>query len=156
MPKRKGGFACLESLPDLGKYVGKWIGIVDNAVVSSGRSGKEVFAEAKDKFPESTPLLLKVPDSTVMMFVLDRVSYDGKCLRFREPIKANVTYRDNMYYCQNSDLGIISSSSSLDECIKDLQDEVVFLWNEYGKEEDSKLTKGAKELKAKILSHVCE
>lgn len=67
MPKKKDAFECLLSMPDLGKYVGKWIGIVDSTVVSSGNVGKEVFAEAKEKCPGSTPLLLKVPTNTVML-----------------------------------------------------------------------------------------
>ena len=67
MAKKKDTLACLLTIPDLGKYVGKWVGIVDNTVVSSGKSGKDVFAKVKEKYPESTPLLLKVPDNTVML-----------------------------------------------------------------------------------------
>jgi hypothetical protein len=67
VPKQKDEFACLLSMPDLGKYVGKWIVIVDNAVVSSGEVAKEVFAEAKQKYPDSKPLLLKVPSDSVML-----------------------------------------------------------------------------------------
>ena len=67
MPKKKDEFECLLSMPDLGKYVGKWVVIVNNTVVSSGKSGKEIFAEAKEKYPNKTPLLLKVPTNTVML-----------------------------------------------------------------------------------------
>jgi hypothetical protein len=67
VPKQKDEFSCLLSMPDLGKYVGKWIVIVDNAVVSSGIVAKEVFAEAKQKYPGSKPLLLKVPSDSVML-----------------------------------------------------------------------------------------
>lgn len=67
MSKRKDEFECLLSMQDLGKYVGKWIAIVDEKVVSTGNAGKEVFKEARQKHPASTPLILKVPSSTVML-----------------------------------------------------------------------------------------
>jgi hypothetical protein len=67
MQKKKDEFECLLSMPNLGQYVGKWVGIVNNTVVSSGKSGKEVFAEVKEKYPNNTPLLLKVPTNTVML-----------------------------------------------------------------------------------------
>lgn len=67
MPKHKDEFACLLSMPDLGKFVGKWIVIVNNTIVCSGNVGKEVFAEAKQKYPHSKPLLLKVPSDNVML-----------------------------------------------------------------------------------------
>ena len=67
MKKRADEFNCLLSTPDLGKYVGKWIVIVDNKVVAAGTVGKKVFAEAKRKYPGSKPLLMKVPSETVML-----------------------------------------------------------------------------------------
>ncbi len=67
MSKKKGKFECLLPMPDLGNYVGKWVGIVDNRVVSSGKNGKEVFAEVKAKYPNSTPMLLKVPTDAVTL-----------------------------------------------------------------------------------------
>ena len=51
----------------LGKYEDKWIAIIDSEVVSSGESGKKVFKEARAKYPNNKPLLLKVPSSTVML-----------------------------------------------------------------------------------------
>jgi hypothetical protein len=44
----------------------------------------------------------------------------------------------------------------LEDCIKDFKDEVTFVYNEYGKEDDNRLTSDAKELKRRILSHVRE
>jgi hypothetical protein len=48
-------------MPNLGKFVGKWIVIANNTVVSSGNVGKEVFAKAKQKCPTAKLLLLKLP-----------------------------------------------------------------------------------------------
>jgi hypothetical protein len=67
MPRKKNEFECLLSMPNLGQYVGKWIAIVDEKIVSIGNVGKEVFKEAKEKHPESTPLLVKVPSNSVML-----------------------------------------------------------------------------------------
>lgn len=67
MSRTKDEFECLMSMPDLGKYAGKWIAVVDGKVVSKGHAGKEVFKEAKQKYPDKTPLIMKVPSSTVML-----------------------------------------------------------------------------------------
>jgi hypothetical protein len=70
------------------------------------------------------------------------------------PIIVSVSFRDNVYSCENKELGIISVSPKLEECVKDFEEEIVLIWNEYGKEDSSKLTSDAKELKAKILRYV--
>lgn len=67
MPKTKDSYECLLSMRDLGKYVDKWIAIVDDEIVSVGNTGKEVFKHAKQKHPEKIPLILKVPSDTVML-----------------------------------------------------------------------------------------
>jgi len=59
-----------------------------------------------------------------------------------------------VYFCQNEDLDIVSMSAKLEDCVKNFEDEILFVWNEYGKEDDSKLTNDAKELKRKILQYV--
>ena len=87
-------------------------------------------------------------------FMLDHIDISGKILLFAEPIIADISFDDNMYSCKNEDLGIISMSSNLEDCIKDFKDEVLFIWNEYGKEENGRLTSDAKELKRRILSHL--
>ena len=55
MPKQKDEFSCLLSMPDLGKYVGKWIVVVGNRLVASGTVTKEVFAEAKPSIRKANP-----------------------------------------------------------------------------------------------------
>lgn len=63
----KNEFQCLLSMPNLGKYVGKWIAIVGDEVVSTGSDAKNVFDEAKKKYPQKEPLILKVPKDAVML-----------------------------------------------------------------------------------------
>lgn len=66
MPQ-KNEYQCLMSMPDLGKYIGKWIAIVGDQVVAIGDKGKEVFQKAKEKYPDREPLVLKVPADQVML-----------------------------------------------------------------------------------------
>ena len=91
---------------------------------------------------------------SVYCVTLDRIVVDGKTLRLNETITANVTYKDSMYFCQNENLGIVSMSAGLEDCIKDFQDEISFVWNEYGREDDSRLTNDARELKRRILRYI--
>jgi hypothetical protein len=88
------------------------------------------------------------------LFLLDHIDIGSHTLAFAKPITANVSFDNDIYTCRSEELGIISASSKLDDCTRDFKDEVLFLYNEYGKEEDSKLTEGAKELKRKILEHI--
>ena len=53
---------------DLSQYIGKWIAICDNKIVSSGQDPKEVFKKAKNLFPKQRPLLTKVPEKETMIF----------------------------------------------------------------------------------------
>ena len=46
-------------------------------------------------------------------------------------------------------------SPQLEECVNDFEEEIILIWNEYGKEDSSKLTSDAKDLKAKILQASC-
>ena len=50
------------------KFIGQWIAICDQKIVSHGKSLKKVFEEAKLKCPTRRPLLTKVPDKEAMIF----------------------------------------------------------------------------------------
>ena len=53
-----------------GKYIaktGKYIAIVDNRVVTSGENAKEVWRTVKEKFPDKTPSLAKVPREELLI-----------------------------------------------------------------------------------------
>ena len=51
---------------DLGEYTGKWVAIVDNKIVSTGKNAKEVYEEAVKK-TKKKPLITKVPDKESMI-----------------------------------------------------------------------------------------
>ncbi len=53
---------------DLSHYMGKWIAICDEKIISSGDDPKKVFAEAKKLHPKHRPLLTKVPEKETMIF----------------------------------------------------------------------------------------
>jgi hypothetical protein len=65
--REKNEFQCLMSMPNLGDYLGKWIAIIGEQVIATGSDGKAVFKEAKRKFPNKEPLILKVPQDRVML-----------------------------------------------------------------------------------------
>jgi len=49
-------------------YIGQWIAICDEKVVSHGKDAKKVFKEAKTKYPKKRPLLTKIPEKETMIF----------------------------------------------------------------------------------------
>jgi len=57
----------LMSMGDLRQYVGKWIALVGKDLVATGDNGKEVFAEAKRKYPDKEPFVMKIPADAVML-----------------------------------------------------------------------------------------
>src|SRR5208283_2889468 len=89
----------------------------------------------------------KIP--SVYFIVLDHIDVGNKILSFNQSIFARVSNNANGFVCKNDELGIITMAVDLENCIKDFKDEILFVLNEYGKEEDSKLTSDAKELKRK-------
>lgn len=98
---------------------------------------------------------LREKDARAVYFIaLDHVSTGDKMLSFTEPIIANVSFNDNVYSCKNEELGIVSISPKLEECIQDFEEEILCIWKEYGEEDNSKLTNDALELKEKILRYI--
>jgi len=120
--------------------------MVKNQVASGFVSSQEI---------KKCLISLREKDRAASYFIaLDRISTDNVTVMFDEPIIATVSFNDNVYSCQNVELGLLTMSFKLEECIRDFEQEVLFLWNEYGKEDDAKLTSDAKELKAKVLRHI--
>jgi len=53
---------------NMDRFIGKWVAICDNKIVSHGENVKEVFSEAKKKCPNKRPLLTRIPDKETMIF----------------------------------------------------------------------------------------
>ncbi len=51
----------------LTKYIGKWIAVINDEIVAEGKDSKQVYNEAKNKYPDSTPFMMLVPTEAVML-----------------------------------------------------------------------------------------
>lgn len=51
----------------LGEHLGDWIAVVGEEIVSTGNDAKEVYQKAKEKYPDKTPFIMKIPKETVML-----------------------------------------------------------------------------------------
>ena len=47
---------------NINKYLGQWVAICNQKIVSSGTDVKKVYKEAREKCPKEKPLLTRVPD----------------------------------------------------------------------------------------------
>ena len=53
---------------DLSAHIGDWLAIVDEKIVASGSSAKEVYLKAKSLYPDKIPFLTCVPKPGAMIF----------------------------------------------------------------------------------------
>ena len=60
-------FQCLMTLPNLGDYVDKWIALVGDEIIATGETGVEVYKIARERHPDSVPMILKVPSDRIML-----------------------------------------------------------------------------------------
>ena len=51
----------------LGEHLGDWIAVVGEEIVSTGNDAKKVYQKAKEKYPDKTPFIMKIPKETVML-----------------------------------------------------------------------------------------
>ena len=65
--KIKDELKCLMSMPNLGQYIGKWIAVVGDEIVAVGDRGQDVFRISKEKYPDETPMIMKVPEDKIML-----------------------------------------------------------------------------------------
>ena len=55
---------------DFSKYRGKYVAIIDKKVVASGTDPKVVWEKAKNRYPEKTPELMKMPTGETLVLVV--------------------------------------------------------------------------------------
>lgn len=53
---------------DINRYIGEWVAICGQKIISHGKDAKKVFFEAREKCPKERPLLTRVPDKGTMIF----------------------------------------------------------------------------------------
>ncbi len=51
----------------LGEHLGDWIAVVGEEIVSASDNAKDVYQKAKEKYPDKTPFIMKIPKETVML-----------------------------------------------------------------------------------------
>lgn len=54
---------------DLEKYKGEYIAIVGKRIAAHGKNAKEVWQEAKRKFPKTLPTIAKLPKEEAMILL---------------------------------------------------------------------------------------
>lgn len=52
---------------DVEKYLGEWIAISNNKIVSHGKEFKKVINQAKKIYPNSRPLMARIPNKEAMI-----------------------------------------------------------------------------------------
>ncbi|MBI4159078.1 succinyl-CoA synthetase subunit alpha [Candidatus Woesearchaeota archaeon] len=57
---------------NLDAYIGEWIAICKNQIVAHGSNVKEVFKQAREKYPKEKPLVTRVPEKETMIFLFIR------------------------------------------------------------------------------------
>lgn len=53
---------------ELDHFRGQWVAICNQEIVSYGKKLKEVLEEAKRKYPDTKPLIVRVPEEETMIF----------------------------------------------------------------------------------------
>lgn len=56
---------------DTSKYAGKWIAIVNQKVVASGKDAQKVYRRAREKYPRGRPSLAKVPTKGILILEIE-------------------------------------------------------------------------------------
>lgn len=49
-------------------YIGEWVAICNQKIISHGKNVKKVFEESKKKCPKESPLMVRVPNKETMIF----------------------------------------------------------------------------------------
>jgi len=103
---------------------------------------------------DSSNIAISFTKSPTNCIVLNQIISENNKLSLAEPIIATSVFQDGLYIMENIDLGIVATASDIGECFREFNEEVFFIWKEYGEEDEAKLTNDAKELKRRILSYV--
>lgn len=73
-------------------------------------------------------------------------------LQLTKPVVIDVDYRNKNWVMKNDDFRIMVHDKEYSDCMKQFNDELFFIWSEYGAVDDLRLSSDAKKLKEYILS----
>lgn len=75
-------------------------------------------------------------------------------LKLVKPLKIEVSKKRGLFVMTNKELHLIATGKTYDECLAEIEGEFIFVYHEYGLENDSRLSKDGQELKRKVLAYV--
>lgn len=52
---------------ELGQHLGEWVAVVGDSITATGKTAKEVYGKAREKYPDREPFIMKIPKETVML-----------------------------------------------------------------------------------------
>ena len=52
---------------NVGDHLGEWIAVVDDEIISSGDDAKKVYQDAKEKYTDKIPFIMKIPKETTVL-----------------------------------------------------------------------------------------
>lgn len=83
-----------------------------------------------------------------------RFEYGANTYRLRKPLIVEVQHSDGLWVYRNSDIGLWGVGERRVDALKDLNENFDFLYEEYAKENDSRLDSKALQLKMELLNMV--
>lgn len=90
--------------------------------------------------------------------MLDEISFKDKKVRLSKPLLLDIDVEEgiryDIYILSNDELKLLAMQKSLDKASKEIQEEFVELWENYVEYPEEELTKGAIELKKKLMSYL--
>lgn len=75
-------------------------------------------------------------------------------LKLKKPLVVQTKLDKGWYFMSVDELNIIGTHRRYRECLKEVHDQFLFVYRQYGLSEDHLLSTGAQELKRKVLAYV--
>lgn len=90
----------------------------------------------------------------VETITLSHVKAGRKELKLVKPLEVTVRKKYGWWWMEHLPLNIIATHPKREDCIDDVQAMFMFVYESYGLEDDSRLSKRAQELKRTVLAFV--
>ena len=106
-----------------------------------------------NELPKKITDVVCIQEIDLTPIVLDIIPYEEKQLKFTTPLVLTPALDDSqqLYTINYEYLGLNIFTYTRGEIVEDIEDYIVYLWEEYANEDDSRLTLDAIELKNKLL-----
>ncbi|MDV0445117.1 hypothetical protein MmiAt1_06740 [Methanimicrococcus sp. At1] len=115
---------------------------------------KQSLSLTGSDFNELSDMLLNAKD-TVFSYHLTEFTGSVSSLTLRRSLELNLRYEDGLYILANDELNLFSFSDSLKTAVSDIEQYLLFLWEEYVLEDEANLTPESIQLK-KTLQEILQ